>query len=259
MDKQKLYDEMAARKSAPKDFNTYIGDNGRVNRCAELIKQGKLKTGGNLLDVGGGIGDLGHAVRDLYGETWIVDISRKNLEAASSKGNWTGCSDIDSQGIIKTLLIEPRQTGASQGKYISESSVGLVTALDFIEHIIDPENFARECFRVLESGGEVFINTPNIEFFKHIESQLYDGIFPHTSGDKEVYHGGHLSFYNLHDMVTIFASAGFTGFEQIKDEEGYQDPPTWILDRRIPKSQAEYQSHCMRLGNPNLLFKCVKP
>lgn len=249
---------MAARKSAPKDFNTYIGDNGRVNRCAELIKQGKLKTGGNLLDVGGGIGDLGHAVRDLYGETWIVDISRKNLEAASSKGNWTGCSDIDSQGIIKTLLIEPRQTGASQGKYISESSVGLVTALDFIEHIIDPENFARECFRVLESGGEVFINTPNIEFWKHLESLVKFGIFPHTSGDKEVWHGGHLAFYGFYDMKEIFTAAGFSNCEQIKDDEGYSNPPEFFLNIRNPQNQLQYETQCMRLGNPNLLFKCVK-
>src|SRR6202011_3022034 len=87
-------------------------------------------------------------------------------------------------------------------------------------HIIDPENFARECFRVLKSGGEVFVNTPNIQYWPHIQ-QLIAGKFPHTSGDKEVYHGGHLAFFTYLDLCEIFGAAGFTNFRQVKDEEGY--------------------------------------
>jgi len=242
MDRQKLYDEMAARKSAPKDFNTYIGDNGRVNRCAELIRQGKLKSGGTLLDVGGGIGDLGASVRDLYDKTWTVDISPQNLIAAESKGNEVLNCDIDVEGLFG----------------IRDDSVSMLTALDFIEHIVDPENFARECHRVLEPGGQVFINTPNIQYWKHLESQLH-GFFPHTSGDREVYHGGHLGFYNYKDMVKIFHDAGFGKSAQIKDEEGYSNPPQYLIDFLEPTSQERYERACMRLGNPNLLFKCEKP
>ena len=248
---------MAARKSAPKDFNTYIGDNGRVNRCAELIKQGKLKTGGILLDVGGAIGDLGHAVRDLYDKTIIVDISEQNLVAARSKGNFTMHGDCDLIG-FKRAILSPDEIFEEQPK---DDSISMITALDFIEHIVDPENFARECFRVLESGGEVFVNTPNIQYWEHLESQLR-GKFPHTSGDREVYHGGHLAFYNYNDMFDIFVrSAGFN-FEsatQIRDEEGYRQPPQFFIDKLAPQNQFEYEVACELLGNPNLLFKCVKP
>lgn len=245
MNKKQLYDDMAARKSAPKDFGSYIGDNGRVNKCAELIKQGKLVSSksGKLLDIGGGIGDLGCSVRDLFDETWIIDISQSNLNAAASKGNSVLNLDIDESGMSP----------------ITNNDITLVTALDFIEHIIDPENFARECFRVLKPGGQVFINTPNIEFWKHLESLVRHGIFPHTSGDREVWHGGHLAFYGFHDMKEIFTAAGFSDCEQVKDEEGYSSPPEFYLNIRNPQTQLQYKTHCMRLGNPNLLFKCEKP
>ena len=244
MDRAELYDKMAERKSAPKDFHTYIGDNGRVNRCVQLMRQGKIKTGGRLVDVGGGIGDLGYAVRaeNLFERTVNVDISEKNLVAASSKGNETRLGDVDRSGI----------------NYWDEHA-DVVTALDFIEHIVDPENFARECFRVLKPGGEVFINTPNIQFWRHIMS-IVAGKFPHTSGDREVYHGGHLAFFTFDDLHEIFQGAGFKDCVQFHDEEGYQSWPNTFTQIMPPiKNQAEYVQACLRFGSPNLLFKATKP
>lgn len=238
MDKEELYSTLAERKSKPKDFGTYIGDNGRVNRAASLIRSGKLRKGGTLVDVGGGIGDLGYAVKDLFDRKIIVDISSKNLDAAESKGNETCLADVDKDGIG-----------------IDDSTVDLVCALDFIEHIVDPQNFAKECHRVLKPGGQVFINTPNIQFWRHIDT-LISGHFPHTSGDKEVYHGGHLAFYTYLDLCEIFDSACFYKFEQVNDEEGYQaPPPNNICWKAQPRTQYEFQELCKRFGCPNLLFK----
>jgi cyclopropane fatty-acyl-phospholipid synthase-like methyltransferase len=242
MDRGELYDKMADRKSKPKDFEPYDGNNGRVNKCATLIKQGKLPQGGRLLDVGGGIGDLGDAVKTLFDERHILDISVKNLEAAKAKGNEVILADVDRQGI------------PCQNNYYN-----LVTALDFIEHIIDPEKFARECARVLQPGGEVFINTPNIRFFKHILQLWVDGTFPHTSGDTEIFHGGHLAFYTYNDLCTIFGRAGFVGFKQFKDEECYVTPPTEWVQRLNPRNQWDFEKACLELGCPNMLFRAAKP
>lgn len=240
MDRAELYDKMAERKSAPKDFNTYVGDNGRVNRCVQLMKQRKIRTGGTLLDVGGGIGDLCFAAKDLFTETVVLDISSKNLEAAKSKGvGRTLWGDVDKMGV-----------GMPDG------SVDVVTALDFIEHIVDPENFARECYRVLKPSGEVFINTPNIQFWQNIES-LIMGRMPHTSGDRDVYHGGHLAFFTYDDLCEIFSGAGFTPVEQLHDDEGFTPFPQWIMNMRQPRNQLEYTRLCERFGNPNLLFKAI--
>lgn len=245
MDREELYEKMAERKSAPKDFGTYVGDNGRVNRCIQLMKQGKIHQGGTLIDIGGGIGDLVYQAKKdlLYGRGFVVDISKKNLEAAASKVGWenTVHMDIDREGL----------------RAFADEEADVITALDFIEHIVDPEFFARECFRVLRQGGQVFLNTPNIQFWKHIES-LIGGRFPHTSGDREVYHGGHLAFFTYYDLCDIFGNAGFRHCEQLKEDEGYVQPPEEWIKKLHPTNQQEFVTACMRLGNSNLLFKATK-
>lgn len=245
MDKQTLYDRMASRKSQPKDFNTYIGDNGRVNRCVDLFLQKKLKSGGSILDVGGGIGDLGYAVtkqHKLFNWAAVLDISTQNLVAAQSKGCSGILADVDKEGIPTV-----------------DNEYNAVTALDFIEHIVDPENFARECFRVLKPGGQVFINTPNIEFWGHIETLLRRGRFPHTSGDKEVFHGGHLAFFTFQDLCDIFQCAGFQSCQMFDEPENYKNPPAEFLAWRSVKNQKDYVNNCKLLGNSNLLFAAEKP
>ena len=242
MDRSELYDKMAERKIKPKDFEPYTGGNGRIDKCVSLIRQGDLRSGGTLLDVGGAIGDLGYAVRDLFEERWLVDISWENCRAASSKGNIAQKVDVDKDAL----------------PFVADSA-DLICALDFIEHIVDPENFARECFRLLKSSGEVFINTPNIQFYEHIQTLIHTGYFPHTSGDKDVFHGGHLAFYTYNDLRLIFDVAGFTCAEQIMDTEGYKNPPEFWVNMYRPRNQEHYKQICMRLGCPNLLFKAIKP
>lgn len=242
MDRADLYEKMALRKDKPKDYQPYDGSNGRVNKCVNLMRSGNLLTGGTLLDVGGGIGDLGYAVRDLFSRRITADISTLSLKAAEAKENETFLCDVDRQGF----------SGIPSG------DVDVVTALDFIEHIIDPESFARECHRVLRQGGEIFVNTPNIRFWRHIEKLWLDGRFPHTSGDREVYHGGHLAFFTYSDLCEIFGNAGFRPFPQIKDEECFAAPPSHFIQPLHPKNQQEFVNLSLELGCPNLLFKAVK-
>ena len=264
MDRAELYEQMAKRKSKPKDFEPYKGDNGRVNRALQLFKSGKLKTGEIHIDIGGGIGDLGFALREnkLFEKTLTVDISATNLSAAKKKGNFVVLVDIDKQGL---MIDDPQCFGGdpewcnSSFSLNSQGRIDAISALDFIEHIIDPVKFARECFHFLKPGGEVFINTPNIQFWKHQDYLRQTGRFPHTSGDTDVYHGGHLAFFTYLDLVEIFEAAGFRAFEQFNDEEGYSHPHETYIANLGAKNQQEYVQCAMRLGCPNLLFKATKP
>lgn len=243
MNKNEIYDRLAERKISPKDFSGYIGDNGRVNRCVNLFQKGILRIGGSLLDVGGGTGDLCYAVKKLllFDRVYALDISKKNLNAALSKGCEIINSDVDTYGLV-----------------VANESIDVVTALDFIEHILDPVYFAKECHRVLKKDGEVFINTPNIQFWRNIEQLLFGVNFPHTSGDHEVYHGGHLAFFTYNDLCDIFRSVGFHGFVQLKDEENYEQPLMKYIKMFNFSSQDDYVKRCMYMGNPNLLFRCIK-
>lgn len=246
MDRRDLYDAIAMRKTKPADLEPYYGGNGRVDKCVRLFRtMGGLVPQGQLLDVGGAIGDLGFAMRDNFERRIVIDIAAENRRACELKGNEFYVCDVDREGL----------------KPIETESVTVVTALDFIEHIVDPANFARECFRVLKRGGEMFINTPNIRFWEHIDYLVTTGRFPHTSGDREVFHGGHLAFYTRHDLEEIFGAAGFTDFKTFRDNDGYSHPPdgyVHMANLGTVKTQADYVRLCEDLGCPNLLFKAEK-
>jgi 2-polyprenyl-3-methyl-5-hydroxy-6-metoxy-1,4-benzoquinol methylase len=262
MDRDQLYAQMSERKFKPKDLEPYKGDNGRVNKCVQLFKTGALKKGGVLLDVGGGIGDLAYACRDWFDHRLVVDISSMNVTAVEAKSAQFIKLDVDKDGLWLTSEIAQRGNERDWAWLKHGESINMITALDFIEHIIDPVNFAKECFKVLKPGGEVFINTPNIRFWRHLEQLVYMGTFPHTSGDRDVYHGGHLAFYTKKDLEEIFGMAGFTGFERFKDEECYEQPfDTSIAGRTLSqcKSRDVYVDLCLEFGCPNLLFKAIKP
>lgn len=246
MDRKELYDELARRKFKESDYSYRPGNNGRVDRCAALFKSGKLKSGGRLLDVGGGIGDLGPALAGLFDEVVVVDMSVLNLSVAEAKGNSTELRDVDSEGL-------PGEDG----------SFDCVVALDFIEHLVDPEEFVRECSRVLKPGGETFVNTPNIRFWRHIETLRHKGRFPRTSGDREVWGGGHLAYFARGDLEEMFSRAGFSSWETFRDEEGYEEPPAYYPSRSGCRVEGKVDQllHIQELvdfGCPNLLFKATK-
>ena len=237
---QDLYDRLNARKAKPEDDLPYSGGNGRIDRCVQLVRQGKLPNHGTLLDVGGATGNLCYALREEFkNDRWVIDISDGPLNSARKKGaaTETACVNVDRVGLP-----------------VSDGQADLVAALDFIEHIVDPERFARECYRVLKRDGAVFINTPNIRFWGHIEQLVIRGSFPHTSGDRDVYHGGHVAFFTRHDLEEIFGNAGFKRFEQVRDSEGFRQPPRMWLDLLPVANQRELMMNVEELGNPNLLF-----
>jgi hypothetical protein len=94
------------------------------------------------------------------------------------------------------------------------------------------------------------VNTPNIQFWRHLESLVVHGVFPHTSGDREVYHGGHVAFYNLHDMAVLFGN----GFVDLKMHvEGLAvdpPPPIWRNISTVP---------AMQMSVSDLVFSARKP
>ncbi len=244
---KKLYDDMSNRKSKPEDFHPYSGGNGRIDRAVELIV-GVLNfpQDGAVLDVGGAIGNLGAALTRIgfTGVKWTLDISNVCREPAELKGNRFICANVDVNGFVEP---EDGQNGGG----IVDDELDLVVALDFIEHIINPEKFARECLRTLKPGGQVLINTPNIQYWRHLQSLVVDGFFPHTSGDRDVYHGGHCAFFNRWDMETIFKD--FIG-HKVHTAGLIADPPPPIW-----MTLAAYKDKGIQLSYPDLIFSCRKP
>lgn len=238
---QNLYDNISERKSSPHDFAPYVGGNGRIDRAVDLILNQDFPTSGTLLDVGGAIGNLGYALRNHFEHRITLDIAEACRGPAEAKGNAFLKANVDVSG-FRDLECD---------FWIDDGKVDLIVALDFIEHIVNPERFAKSCHRALKPGGMVLINTPNIQFWRHLHSLVVEGRFPHTSGDREVYHGGHVAFFNYHDMVEIFGQQGFV--EHRMNTRGLMPdppPPLWTSVSKVPSIQLAY---------PDLIYSCRKP
>jgi 2-polyprenyl-3-methyl-5-hydroxy-6-metoxy-1,4-benzoquinol methylase len=242
MDRFELYREISDRKRNAEHMLPYNGGNGRIDRFLDLVRDGAFPKGGLIVDVGGSHGDLVElALREkLFDDGVVLDISDYAVDTARARHITAAQCDVD----LHPMPIQP-------------SEAQMVTALDVIEHLVDPENFAREAFRVLAPGGHVFINTPNIQFWRHLESLVVHGVFPHTSGDREVYHGGHLGFFTIDDMEKIFGAAGFKEMKTFPDSNFEESPPIWTQLYRPPKGS--FISVRTRLCNPNILFSARKP
>lgn len=231
---EKLYDSLASRKGEANAIGPYHGGNGRIDRAVELIRRGSLPKSGVLIDVGGATGNLGYALRDLFTDRYVVEIAEACREPAKSKGNGFIFANIEKIGL----------------SMFESGSTDLIVALDFIEHILDPERFVQECSRVLRPGGAALINTPNIQFWRHLSSLAVDGVFPHTSGDREVYHGGHVAFYTYDDMLKLFSNErGFC--QQSVYDPGNSEPAPPIWNHLISRKDQAFL-----LNYPDLLFSC---
>lgn len=241
MDRDRLYAQMTERKFDQRHLDPYNGGNGRIDRFLDLVRGGYLARGGTVLDVGGSHGDLVElGVRSgLFSDGWVADISESSVAVAKHRGLKAMRVDVDRDGLVS-----------------ADGIFDCVAALDVIEHLVDPISFARECHRVLRPGGYVFINTPNISYWRHLEELVVHGRFPHTSGDREVYHGGHLGFYNENDLTRIFSEAGFRECDMRVHLEQHADaaPPIWhrlLVEDDLPKKNR-------MLTQPNLLFSVSK-
>ena len=60
--------------------------------------------------------------------------------------------------------IEIRQ-GNSSSLPLADQTVDVVVSFETIEHVENPNQFLRECFRVLRNGGTAIISTPNVDVF----------------------------------------------------------------------------------------------
>jgi len=81
-----------------------------------------------------------------------------------------------------------------------EAKYGLITMLQLIEHVVKPAELLADAFRLLEPGGLLYMNTPNVDS----SSFRYLGRYhTHVSGF------GHVSLFTRHALGVLAERAGF--------------------------------------------------
>jgi ubiquinone/menaquinone biosynthesis C-methylase UbiE len=99
------------------------------------------------MDIGCSDGELTYLIAKAVKANKIIgiDIDAEALKRAKAKGIDTYLLDVDKDALPCT-----------------DDSVDFITALDIIEHLINPDNLLREARRCLKKGGYFLITTPNM-------------------------------------------------------------------------------------------------
>ena len=105
--------------------------------------------GAKVVDVGCGGGILSESLAGQGALVTGIDIAAKALAVARLHLHESGCQ-VDYQQITAESWAES-----------NPSSAGVVTCMEMLEHVPDPESVVAACASMLEEGGHLFMSTLN--------------------------------------------------------------------------------------------------
>ncbi|MCB0378622.1 MAG: methyltransferase domain-containing protein [Bdellovibrionales bacterium] len=159
----------------------------RIYQCAEEWLKA-LKSKGSLLDIGAGQG--------LF------------LKGLAERGSFASLAACDLMEPPAGWPMEVSWTKADLNLDIplASESQDVITALEVIEHLENPRQLVRECFRLLKPGGYLLLSTPNNESWRAILSFILRG---HFVAFTETSYPAHIVALNRMDLRRILQEAGF--------------------------------------------------
>jgi SAM-dependent methyltransferase len=181
----------------------------RERKCLKIITRLKFKPT-SILDVGCGDGLFLKHVEQALGKDCAlhgVDYSQYQLSKARELPFDFKQANIETAGL----------------PYDSEM-FDLVYAAELIEHLVNPDYFLEECWRVLKPNGYLLISTPNLQawynralFLLGIQPLFYEvstkstviGAGPLTRIKRGTVPVGHIRIFNVRGLKDIMESEGF--------------------------------------------------
>lgn len=112
--------------------------------------------GKRALDVGCGGGILAESMAKMGAQVTGIDMAKDSLEVASLHGLESGIS------VEYKLVTVEDFAEAHAGEF------DVVTCMEMLEHVPDPESIVRACAKLVKPGGQVFFSTLN----RNIKSYL---------------------------------------------------------------------------------------
>jgi len=120
---------------------------GEYSGLQTMLRMADLPAKGSLLDVGGGTGRVARSLREHADQIVVADVSLGMLRfAASIPGLWAAAC-------------------ASEHLPFPEDSFACVLIVDALHHVADHPQTAAELWRVLQPGGRIVIQEPDIRTF----------------------------------------------------------------------------------------------
>lgn len=122
------------------DGMDHFGFNDHHKRIIGILNREKR---GKLLDVGCGNGFLAEKLKNIGYEVYGMDVSLNQVKRARKSG-------------IKAVKASAEEKFNYKNNYFD-----VVVLSEVLEHLFEPENCLRECYRVLKKNGMLIIGIPN--------------------------------------------------------------------------------------------------
>ncbi len=143
------------------------------------------------LDLGCGNGFLTNKISKFFKETHGFDVSESGIEIAKRN------SDQNTKFFQTNLNLEN----------IKEDSYNVVTLIEVIEHVYDPENFLKLIKSKMKKDSKIIISTPFHGYLKNLAISLMNKFDHHFN---PLWLHGHIKFFSKKTLLKIMNKNGFT-------------------------------------------------
>jgi len=157
---------------------------------AQMRHLPKPQKNAKLLDFGCGNGEFLVFARDAGWSVTGFDFDPKAIEAAKARG-----LDVEVGGLheLEKIMYE----------------FEVITLSHVIEHVHNPKELLESCFKKLQAGGRLWIQTPNLNALGHaLYGECWRGLEPPR----------HLSIFTSHSLERLLLDSGFHQIEIIKTD-----------------------------------------
>jgi SAM-dependent methyltransferase len=152
-----------------------------------------------ILDISAGVGCVAQRIQDNYpGELICNDISPTCLKILTKMGVPTVSFDIDDN---------EKSFPFPEGHF--DAIISLVT----VEHLLSPDHFLKETYRILQDEGFFYISTPNYAAPEYVAKLLISGRTFHdplSSEESRYEFYGHVRYFTYKTLLEFVGSFGFT-------------------------------------------------
>lgn len=144
---QQKFDRIAASWWDPDGESQPLHDLNPA-RLAYIAERVELQDA-NIVDVGCGGGILSESMAALGAKVTGIDVATKALSVARLHLHESG------------LKVDYQQSTAESWAEENPASSQIVTCMEMLEHVPDPESVVASCAEMLEDGGHLFLSTLN--------------------------------------------------------------------------------------------------
>ena len=142
------------------------------------------------LDLGCGNGFLTNQISSFFKETHGYDVSGDGIKFASKINN------------NKTKFFTTDENLSN----INEDNYEIVTLIEVIEHVYDPDNFLKLTKTKIKKNGKIVISTPFHGYIKNLTIALLNKFDHHFN---PLWLHGHIKFFSKNTLKKILEKNGF--------------------------------------------------